>query len=58
MRLRALALIGSVIMFRVGHAVVVAQLGWDEAKPEHVAKVQAIMREIVDGIQPVKERAK
>jgi len=55
-RLRALALIGSVIVFRVGHAVVVAQLGWDEAKPEHVAKVQAIVREIVDGIQPVKER--
>ena len=57
-RLRAVALVGSVIMFRVGHAVVVAQLGWDEAKPEHVAKVQAIVREIVDGIHPVKERAK
>jgi len=35
---------------RVGHAVVVAQLGWAEAKPEHVAKVQAIVREIVDGV--------
>ena len=57
-RLRALALIGSVIMFRVGHAVVMAQLGWDEAKPEHVAKVQAIVREIVDGIRPVREKAK
>jgi TetR/AcrR family transcriptional regulator, regulator of cefoperazone and chloramphenicol sensitivity len=57
-RLRALALIGSVIMFRVGHAAVVAQLGWDEDKPEHVAKVQAIVREIVDDIQPARERAK
>jgi len=57
-RLRALALIGGVLVFRVGHAVVVAQLGWDEAKPEHVAKVQAIVREIVDGLQPVKEQAK
>jgi AcrR family transcriptional regulator len=57
-RLRAVALIGSVIIFRVGHAVVVAQLGWDEAKPEHVDKVQAIVREIVDGIQPVREKAK
>jgi len=57
-RLRALALIGSVIVFRVGHAAVVAQLGWDEDKPEHVAKVQAIVREIVDDIQPVRERAK
>jgi TetR/AcrR family transcriptional regulator, regulator of cefoperazone and chloramphenicol sensitivity len=57
-RLRALALIGSVVMFRVGHAAVVAQMGWDEDKPEHVAKVQAIVREIVDDIQPVRERAK
>ena len=57
-RLRAVALIGSVIMFRVGHAVVVAQLGWDEAKPQHVDKVQAIVREIVDGIQPVREQVK
>ncbi|MGD1015400.1 MAG: CerR family C-terminal domain-containing protein [Roseiarcus sp.] len=57
-RLRAVALIGSVIIFRVGHAVVVAQLGWDEAKPEHVDKVKAIVREIVDGIRPVKEKFK
>ena len=55
-RLRAVALVGSVIMFRVGHAAVTAQLGWDEARPEHVAKVQTIMREIVDGIRPVKEK--
>jgi hypothetical protein len=37
---------------------VVAQLGWDEAKPEHVDKVKAIVREIVDGIRPVKEKSK
>jgi TetR/AcrR family transcriptional regulator, regulator of cefoperazone and chloramphenicol sensitivity len=57
-RLRALALVGSVIMFRVGHAVVAAQLGWDEAKPEQVAKVQATLCEIVDAIQPVNGRGK
>lgn len=57
-RLRALALIGSVMVFRVGHAVVVAQLGWSDARPEHVAKVQAIVSEIVDGVQPIKGRVK
>lgn len=49
-RLRALALIGSVLVFRMAHAAALAQLGWTTVGPREVGVVQALARELVAAI--------
>ncbi|WP_245581955.1 CerR family C-terminal domain-containing protein [Phyllobacterium phragmitis] len=49
-RLRTLALIGSVMVFRVAHAAVLAQLEWKAIGPEEVEIVRGLVRELVAAI--------
>lgn len=51
-RLRTLALLGSVMVFRVAHAAVLAQLEWKAIGPEEVEIVRGLARELVAAISP------
>lgn len=49
-RLRALSLVGSVLVFRVAHAAVVAQMGWSEIRPDNVGSVRSTLDDIIRNI--------
>ncbi|MHC1551626.1 CerR family C-terminal domain-containing protein [Phyllobacterium sp. K27] len=49
-RLRTLALLGSVMVFRVAHAAVLAQLEWQSIGPKEVETVRGLARELVAAI--------
>jgi TetR/AcrR family transcriptional regulator, regulator of cefoperazone and chloramphenicol sensitivity len=49
-RLRALALVGSVLVFRISHAAVLQQMGWQQIGPENVTAIQAMLDDIVRSI--------
>jgi len=51
-RLRTLALIGSVMVFRVAHAAVLAQLEWNSIGPEEAEIIRGLARELVAAIKP------
>ncbi|MBB2974410.1 CerR family C-terminal domain-containing protein [Mesorhizobium sp. RMAD-H1] len=51
-RLRTLSLLGSVMVFRVAHAAVLAQLEWKSIGPEELAIVRGLARELVAAISP------
>ncbi|RCS25720.1 DUF1956 domain-containing protein [Phyllobacterium salinisoli] len=51
-RLRTMALLGGVMVFRVAHAAVLAQLEWKAIGPEEVETVRALARELVGAIGP------
>ncbi|KXF76539.1 TetR family transcriptional regulator [Paramesorhizobium deserti] len=51
-RLRTLSLIGSVMVFRVAHAAVLAQLEWKAIGPQELDIVRGLARELVSTINP------
>lgn len=55
--LRTLSLVGSLVIYRVGRATVLRELGWNSVGLQEVATIRGIARDLVDGIHPVGERA-
>jgi AcrR family transcriptional regulator len=51
-RLRTLALVGSVLMFRMGRASVLAALNWETIDDKGLAAVEALVVELVASIAP------
>ena len=49
-RLRTLSLLGSVLVFRMAHAAVMAKLGWTSIGPSQLSTIQAHARELVAAI--------
>jgi AcrR family transcriptional regulator len=47
-RLRTFSLLGSLMVFRVAHAAVLAELAWTEIGPEQAEAVRAMARELID----------
>jgi AcrR family transcriptional regulator len=52
-RLRTLSFLGSILVFRVAHAAVLAQMQWDVIGPAEVAILQDHAVELVAVLQPV-----
>lgn len=52
-RLRTLSLVGSVLMFRMAHAAVLAALSWDVIDDKGLAAIEALVVELVASIAPV-----
>lgn len=52
-RLRTLSLVGSVLMFRMGRASVLASLDWETIDDKGLAAVEALVVELVASIAPV-----
>jgi AcrR family transcriptional regulator len=46
-RLRTLSLIGSVLMFRMGHATAMAHLGWKRIGPREIAAIRNLAADLV-----------
>jgi hypothetical protein len=53
-RLRTFTLLGSVLVFRVAHAAVLAQMEWDGVGPKQVETVRGLAAELVNAIGPLK----
>ncbi|ALA19990.1 MULTISPECIES: CerR family C-terminal domain-containing protein [unclassified Chelatococcus] len=51
-RLRTLALLGGVMVFRVAHAAVLRQLAWDAIGPEEAEHVRRLARTLVADLRP------
>ena len=50
---RTMMLLGSVMVFRVAHAGVLAQLGWKQIGPREVEFVRGLVRELIACLAPV-----
>lgn len=55
--LRTLSLVGSLVVYRVGRATVLRELGWASVGSQETAAIRSIARDLVDGIRPVGESA-
>ncbi|TCU15268.1 CerR family C-terminal domain-containing protein [Rhizobium sullae] len=53
-RLRSLSFIGSLLVFRMANAAVLAQMEWDHIGEEQIAKLQAHARNLVAVLEPAK----
>lgn len=53
--LRTLSLVGSLVVYRVGRATVLRELGWESVGPQEITAIRSIARDLVDGIHPVGE---
>ncbi|MBB4236005.1 CerR family C-terminal domain-containing protein [Rhizobium esperanzae] len=53
-RLRTFNLLGSILVFRVTHAAVLAQMEWDAVGPEQVKTLRGLAAELVDLLGPPK----
>ncbi len=51
-RVRAVALIGQILVFRVAHAAVMRQLGWQKIGPREFAAIREVVRAAVAAIAP------
>lgn len=56
-RLRTLSLVGSLIIYRVGRATILREMGWSEVGPEQIVTIRSIAADLVAGIRPVGESA-
>jgi hypothetical protein len=56
-RLRAFSFIGSILVFRMAHAAVLAQMEWETAGPQEVATLRTLAVELVAALGPVKGNA-
>jgi AcrR family transcriptional regulator len=54
-RLRSLSFIGSLLVFRMANAAVLAQMEWDSIGDEQLAKLRAHARKLVAALEPAKE---
>lgn len=52
-RLRAISIFGSVLVFRTARATMVEQLGWERLGSQEIAVAQSVIRETVRGLQPL-----
>ena len=52
-RLRAFSFIGSILVFRMAHAAVLAQMEWETAGPNEVATLRNLAAELVAALGPV-----
>ncbi|PKA42025.1 CerR family C-terminal domain-containing protein [Rhizobium sullae] len=53
-RLRSLSFVGSLLVFRMANAAVLAQMEWDHIGEEQIAKLQAHARNLVAVLEPAK----
>lgn len=53
-RLRTLAFIGNIMIFRVAHAAVLAQMDWQSVGPEQLQTLRTLAAELVGQLQPAK----
>jgi AcrR family transcriptional regulator len=53
-RLRSLSFVGSLLVFRMANAAVLAQMEWDTIGEEQIAKLQAHARNLVAALEPAK----
>lgn len=51
-RLRTLSLVGSLIIYRVGRATILREMGWSAVGPEQVATIRGIASDLVAAIRP------
>ncbi|WP_454850555.1 CerR family C-terminal domain-containing protein [Rhizobium binxianense] len=56
-RLRTLSFVGGILVFRVAHAAVLAQMEWNEAGPREVEALRAHAAELVALLGPMKGTA-
>ena len=56
-RLRTLSLVGSLIVYRVGRATILREMGWSAVGLEEVAVIRGIAAELVASIHPIGESA-
>lgn len=49
-RLRTFALLGGLMVFRVAHAAVLAELDWREIGPRQAEAIRAVARELIDSL--------
>ncbi|MCM5560378.1 CerR family C-terminal domain-containing protein [Pleomorphomonas sp. JP5] len=56
-RLRTLSLIGSLIVYRVGRATILREMGWSEVGSTETATIRSIAGELVASIHPIGESA-
>lgn len=56
-RLRTLSLLGSVLMFRMAHAAVLATLNWKAIDDKGLAAIEALVVELVSSIAPASQIA-
>ncbi|MBS1181830.1 MAG: putative TetR family transcriptional regulator [Proteobacteria bacterium] len=54
-RLRTLSLVGSLIIYRVGRATVLREMGWSTVGSEQVAAIRHIAADLVASIRPIGE---
>lgn len=53
-RLRTLAFVGNIMVFRVAHAAVLAQMEWQSVGPQQLQTLRALAAELVGQLQPAK----
>lgn len=56
-RLRTLSLVGSLIVYRVGRATILREMGWSAVGSEESAAIRSIAAELVASIHPIRESA-
>lgn len=56
-RLRTLSLVGSLIVYRVGRATILREMGWSAVGLEEVAVIRGIAAELIASIHPIGESA-
>lgn len=54
-RLRTLSLVGSLIVYRVGRATVLREMGWDNVGPDEVATIRGIAADLIASVRPPEE---
>lgn len=54
-RLRTLSLIGSLIVYRVGRATVLREMGWSDVGPEEVATIRSVAADLIASVRPLPE---
>jgi TetR/AcrR family transcriptional regulator, regulator of cefoperazone and chloramphenicol sensitivity len=54
-RLRAVALIGQILVFRVAHAAVMRQLGWQKIGARERGAIRDVIRRAIDAITPASD---
>ncbi len=54
-RLRTLSLVGSLIIYRVGRASILREMGWSAIGSDEVATIRTIAADLVAGIRPAGE---
>jgi len=55
--LRTLSLVGSLIIYRVGRATILREMGWSGVGPEQVAAIRGIAADLVASVGPIGESA-